>query len=434
MSRISKQSTAIALAIAGVLVASSCGLVPAKTMPVQGMSLGNATLIVTPRIVSGQYRTLATVAPHTKASINHLVVTVARLDGANETQLASADLSNGSLDNPVTFSNLFHNTTYRVRCLAYRAPGTSLSDLISTSDANSYTDIVVGVDNRPTMATLKVHLIDIAFDGEATASGIIAENGGYQHSGNISVHPLGTLPVVTVAGSSQGYADGPARSAAFNRPFGIAEYKGTVYVADTGNNRIRRIDPSGQVTTFAGGTAGFTDGTGTEAQFNLPYGLAVDHQGNLYIADCGNNAIRRIMPDGTVQTLAGNSAEGMADGPGKVAQFSQPLGVCVDSHGVVFVADTGNNRIRRISVGGQVSTLAGGDPGLRDGEGLSAQFYHPFGVSVDEQGALMVADTWNNAIRSVSPNGAVRTVAGGSDTGYVDGNTQAALFNAPTWP
>jgi sugar lactone lactonase YvrE len=147
-----------------------------------------------------------------------------------------------------------------------------------------------------------------------------------------------------------GYADGPAAEAQFNGPRGVAvDAKGNVYVADTGNHRIRMISPAGQVTTLAGGSEpGYKDGKGSEARFNYPADIAADAAGNLYVADTANHCIRKITPEGVVTTLAGNGKPGDTDGPLAEAQFRAPEGVAVDSQGNVYVADTGNQRIRKI--------------------------------------------------------------------------------------
>jgi sugar lactone lactonase YvrE len=171
--------------------------------------------------------------------------------------------------------------------------------------------------------------------------------------------------VTTLAGSTAGFADGPAATAQFNFPNGVAVApNGTVYVADRFNNRIRATNPAtGEVTTLAGnGTQGFADGPGNTAQFNDPTGVAVAPNGTVYVADVINNRIRAINPTtGQVTTLAGNGTVGFADGPGNTAQFNDPTGVAVAAGGTVYVADLSNHRIRAINpTTGQVTTLAGG--------------------------------------------------------------------------
>jgi len=156
------------------------------------------------------------------------------------------------------------------------------------------------------------------------------------------------------------YAD-TGGAAQFYSPYGVAvDSTGNVYVADSGNQRIRKVTPGGVVITLAGwGTLGFADGTGAAAQFNNPNGVAVDSTGNVYIGDTGNQRIRKVTPGGVVSTLAGSGVMGFADGTGAAAKFNYPKGVAVDSTGNVYVADSGNQRIRKVTPGGVVSTLAG---------------------------------------------------------------------------
>jgi sugar lactone lactonase YvrE len=219
-----------------------------------------------------------------------------------------------------------------------------------------------------------------------------------------------------------GYADGTAHTARFADPFGVVvDPHGRIYVSDGGeNNRIRRIDPDGLVSTIAGGREGFADGLAGEASFNTPSGLALDALGNLYVADTGNHAIRRVAPDGRVTTVAGDGVPGDVDGPGPAARFNGPVGVAVDRDGRIFVADSYNDRIRRIDTNGQVTTIAGGEaPGYQDGVGGEALFDTPCGIAVLPSGDLLVADTGNGLMRIVSDAGTVRTLGSDHSTGVV---------------
>jgi sugar lactone lactonase YvrE len=208
-------------------------------------------------------------------------------------------------------------------------------------------------------------------------------------------------------------ADGEAAQAGFAEPFGVAVAKdGSVYVADGGaSNRIRKLDAQGIVTTHAGGAEGFADGRGAAASFNTPSGLALDKDANLYVADTGNNRIRKVTPDGTVTTLAGDGTAGFADGAAARAQFNGPLGVAVSGDGGVYVADTYNDRVRLITTDGQVKTIAGGGtPGDADGPTAAALFDTPCALVVNAQGELIVADTANNRLRRVTKDGQVLTL------------------------
>ncbi|WP_292038695.1 NHL repeat-containing protein [Massilia sp. UBA6681] len=227
--------------------------------------------------------------------------------------------------------------------------------------------------------------------------------------------PFWPARVTTLAGDGiPGAVDGPAASSRFDDPFGVAlDSQGKVFVADAGNsNRIRTIAPDGSVATFAGSKEGFVDGKGTAAAFHTPSALAFDHEGNLYVADTGNHAIRKIAKDGTVTTLAGNGTRGELDGIGRAARFNGPVGLAVDDAGIVYVADTYNDRIRRIGRDGNVTTIAGsGKPGLADGLAAAASFDTPSALAVTTNGTLYVADTGNNAIRRIATDGSVTTIA-----------------------
>jgi DNA-binding beta-propeller fold protein YncE len=244
--------------------------------------------------------------------------------------------------------------------------------------------------------------------------------------------------VSTLAGSTVGFADGSGTTAQFNGPSGVAVAPdGTVYVADTNNHRIRATDPTtGEVTTLAGnGFAGFVDGPGGTAQFSVPFGVAVAPNGTVYVADTNNHRIRAIDPTtGTVTTLAGTDNAGYADGPSDTAQFNGPTGVTVDPNGTVYVADNFNNRIRAIDpITAQVTTLAGSGSGFADGPSATARFFRPFGVAVAPNGTVYVADYLNHRIRAIDPTtGTVTTLAGNGTAGFFDGPGATAQFTGPS--
>jgi len=219
-----------------------------------------------------------------------------------------------------------------------------------------------------------------------------------------------TGEVTTYAGSgAQGSSDGSSVSASFYEPTGVVvDLSNNVYVADRHNNKIRKIDTSGQVTTIAGsGIAGSSDGIGVTASLNSPNGIAIDKLGQyLYIADQFNHKIRKISLSGEVTTYAGNGSSGFADGVSSEASFNQPFGIALDGLGNVYVGDRLNNKIRKISTTGQVTTLAGsGTYGATDGIGVESSFYGPSGVSVDTYGNLYVGDVSNHKIRKIALTG-----------------------------
>lgn len=299
--------------------------------------------------------------------------------------------------------------------------------------------------------------------------------------------------VVTIAGAAglSGSADGPGRTARFNSPVGIAvDGDGNVYVADRNNRTLRKIAPDGVVSTIAGltglggtvdgtgvnarfnalsnltldasgnlyatdnsshvirkitpagvattvaglaGSAGSTDGTGAAARFNGPNGITVDRDGNLYVADTSNELVRKITPDGVVTRLAGSSGA-IGNRDGTAGRFYRPYGVSADSVGNVFVADANNHSIRKITSTGSVSLLAGGGGnfGGLDGAGNIARFYIPQGIAVDGAGVVYVGDTFNGAVRKISPAGNVSTFAGQlGNLAYADGTGEAARFGSP---
>jgi streptogramin lyase len=255
------------------------------------------------------------------------------------------------------------------------------------------------------------------------------------------VTPTGVVTTVAGLAGSPGSADGTGSDARFFGPEGIAtDSAGCIYIADTLNHTIRKVAPGGVVTTLAGlaGNRGNDDGMGSDARFNAPGGLGVDSAGCIYVADIANHTIRKMTPTGVVTTvagLAGNS--GTNDGTGSAARFCYPRGVAVDSAANIYVADSGNHTIRKVSPAGVVTTLAGlaGNPGSADGTGSAALFADPEGVAVDSAGNVYVADTSNATIRKMSPAGVVTTLAGLSENystfGSADGLRSDARFFFP---
>lgn len=297
------------------------------------------------------------------------------------------------------------------------------------------------------------------------------------------ISPGNVTPIIDTGGSTTTKVDS---SATFNSPTGIVlDASGNIYVADWGNNLIREISTTGAVTTFAGsGFAGYNDAMDTLASFTMPTGLAIDPQGNIFVADAGNNLIREINPSGSVTTIAGSDTTGYADGLDSAAIFFNPLGVAVDANDNVYVADAGNNLIRLVAPGGNVSTFAGmfntgssttlspfNNPtsvciapsgnlyvtnyldddilqvshsgavstfagqdtvqGSANGPALSATFYYPNSIAADANGNLYVSDGVNNIIRKIDVNGNVSTFAGSGVPGAIDSTGVNASFNGP---
>jgi sugar lactone lactonase YvrE len=262
---------------------------------------------------------------------------------------------------------------------------------------------------------------------------------------SLFLYPTVTNPVgisTTLAGQTgvSGSSNGSGTAASFNHPAGVAvDSTGNVYVADTDNNEIREVTAAGVVSTLAGltGHTGSADGSGSAASFNGPSGIVADATGNLYVADTLNHIIRKVTSAGAVTTIAGVAgASGLADGTGSAARFHGPQGLAIDTSGNLFVADTNNNAVRKVVIAtGVVTTVAGqaGIAGSADGSGSQAQFHFPSGVAVDTAGNLYVADTDNHTLREITPSGTVSTLAGlAGSSGSTDGVGTAALFDFPT--
>jgi len=275
--------------------------------------------------------------------------------------------------------------------------------------------------------------------------GIAADNADNVYvadNGNNTIRKITKDGVVTTLAGSPGWAgtnDGTGSAARFNMPAGVAvDSAGNVFVSEDGNYTIRKVTSQGVVTTFAGkaGSSGTNDGTGNAARFFRPRGLTVDNVGNIYVADSGNNTVRKITGGAVVTTLAGwPGSSGTNDGVGSGARFSNPQGVAVDSAGTLYVAEYANHTLRKVTSEGVVTTLAGwpGSNGTNDGVGSAAQSTYPRAVALDATGNMYVADYGNDTIRQVTSGGAVTTFAGSAgNSGAADGTGGAAQFRAPS--
>jgi serine/threonine protein kinase/sugar lactone lactonase YvrE len=343
------------------------------------------------------------------------------------------------------------------------APATSASTAVMVTPTNSPAPVLVAA-NPPPVQRMVLMVSTVA--GQAGVAGytnglgvqakfrlpnslVVDTSSGsaivyVADTGNQSIRRIDSNGLVTtVAGMphKHGSFDGAGTVARFYGPFGIAVDTSTgdaiLYVADTGNNTIRKISSAGVVTTLAGeaGKPGNADAAWLSARFRNPWGVAVESDGDIVVADSSNDTIRKVLPSGTVFTAAGQAGSiGSVDGYGNNAQFNNPSAVAEDASGNLFISDSGNHVIRKITPSRVVSTFAGsaGNAGSVDGNGESARFWNPQGVAVDGVGNVYVADTGNNTIRKITPMGQVSTIAGlPGPGGFADGPGAQARFNGP---
>jgi serine/threonine protein kinase, bacterial len=290
----------------------------------------------------------------------------------------------------------------------------------------------VAAANVTTVAISCADSLTLLTDIVGLAFGMAADSAGNVYMADASddviykITPQGVFSTLAGQRNQQGNADGTGAAARFDSPYGIAfetagPAAGNLVVADTSGLTVRSVTLGGVVTTLAGrrepGVFSTVDGVGAAARFQSPTGIAVDGAGNRYVTEQYGNSVRKIAADGAVTTLAGSGDRfgmGSADGPGRQARFNEPIGIATDSAGNLFVADSGNHTIRKISPQGEVSTFAGmaGEPGSTDGTGSNARFNGPWGVVIDSTGNLYVTDRGNHTVRKISPQGVVRTVLG----------------------
>jgi serine/threonine-protein kinase len=246
---------------------------------------------------------------------------------------------------------------------------------------------------------------------------------------------IATGQVSTLAGSTYGYVDGAGATARFGNVVGICvDGNGNTYVGDLTNNCIRKITPGGTVSTLAGTTtAGTANGNGATARFSWPSMLVMGKDNHIYVADRANVRIRKVSLSGDVTTFAGGPVAGTADGTGGNAQFNGPAGIATDAAGNLYVSDINSNNIRKITTAAAVTTLAGLNPaGFVNGTGLAAKFNWPYGMAVDASNNVYIADASNHCIRKITPGGIVSTFAGSGAAGYTNGVGTAAAFDSPS--
>ncbi|SDP88813.1 NHL repeat-containing protein [Mucilaginibacter sp. OK268] len=329
-------------------------------------------------------------------------------------------------------TGLTPKTTYYLRAYAISASGTSYGNTIqftTSADLSAVGGTVSTVAGSATTGFADGTGSSAVFDSPQGLTIDAAGNIYVADSFNSAIRKVTTAGVVTTLSGtgSIGYIDGPIASAKFYAPQSlVADAAGNIYVADFGNNMIRKISADGIVSTLAGsGDAGYVDGTGNKATFNSPRGLALDGQGNLYVADQGNNLIRKVTAAGVVTTIAGKTTAGYADNAtATTAQFNQPNGIALDAQGNIYVADLQNYAIRKITAAGVVTTVVGG---LK----LSALISNPGALTFDAKGNLFISDQ-NGRVLELTTNKVLLSLAGKTATaGFADGQGTSALFNAP---
>jgi uncharacterized delta-60 repeat protein len=419
-------------------LANSLVLGPASTLPAtQAVTIGKGVSIAPPLAVADS-----------QWQIQWQVST----DGGS----TWSNLADGSTYQGVTTPTLtIADATSAINGAAYRYASTSTQGIITSNPTtlavepsffphpvsisiDSSNNLYVGDTANNTIQKINPSFQVSSFVGSTGQAGSMDGTGAsalFNQPGGITATAAGTLTVAdtanatirsvtaagvvtTLAGSAtgRGGTDGVGSAALFSAPVGIAQTAtGACYVADSTNHTVRLVTANGTVTTFAGtnGSSGASDGTGTGARFNNPTGVAVDAAGNVYVADTTNNLVRQITPTGVVTTLAGvTGIAGSQDGTGSGALFNGPSGLAVDGSKNIYVADTGNSTIRKITPAGVVTTLAGLPTagGLKDGAGSDALFNQPKALTIDSAGNLYVADTGNAAIRQVTPLGVVTTL------------------------
>lgn len=270
----------------------------------------------------------------------------------------------------------------------------------------------------------------VPYDVAVTADGTVY----VADAGSHRIRKISAGQVSAFAGNgTNGIVNGTGTQAEFKAPFRITmDTNGNLFTLDVIDPRIRKISPAAEVTTYAGtAIPGLTNGTKDIAQFRMNEGsITADPQGNIYGADYANHSIRKISIDGQVTTIAGTGEAGFKDGEAGIAKFNYPTGIAIDKQGNLYIVDGLNLRIRKITSDGQVSTLTGnGSPGLVDGDAGTAQFTYIEDMIIDSKGNLFVAD--GNSIRKITPQGVVHTIAGGLVSGYKDGEGKTALFDSP---
>ena len=309
--------------------------------------------------------------------------------------------------------------TFKINDINNNYPGTLAAAGLSGTSTKSYQ---YTVDNVSVNKAFCLTVSEAGFSYFVNSANSKAQVGACPgHANAFVIAPVNGGVVTTIATSAEG----------INDPRGlVVDSDGNIFINNAGTTRILKITPSGVVSVFAGsGTNATVDGTGVSASFNSPGGLAIDSQNNLYLGECNGHKIRKITPAAVVSTFAGSSY-GYLDGTSNGARFYCPQGVAVGPSDVVYVADGNNNRIRMITQAGVVTTLSGsGTAGTLDGSATTSQFNGPVGIAVDQAGNVYVNDDSSSRVKKVAPDGTVTTFVGSGVSGFADGTGVSAQVN-----
>ncbi|WP_369435801.1 Ig-like domain-containing protein [Vibrio cidicii] len=378
--------------------------------------------------------------------------TIASTDGngtVSSVTIAGSGTASMTLSGSVAALNTYLDVTTKLNITTATDNTTAMTLTVTpndgTVDGNAATSTVnvTAVNDKPTFTSTAV----TASNEDSVYKYSITTSDPDKDSVTISVSPNTPLPswlslntsteatVSTLAGQSSGYADGTGTAASFKSPYDVVtDSNGNVYVADYGNHVIRKITPEGVVTTLAGsGSAGSDDGTGSAASFNFPKAVTLDSSGNVYVADSSNNTIRKVTPAGVVTTFAGSGTYGSNDGTGTAATFAAPTGITIDSNGNLYVVETNPHIVRKITPAGVVTTFAGSknSSGFTDATGTSATFNFPYNGGSNSNNDLFIADRNNHAIRKITSASVVTTFAGTGSAGSTNSTGTQASFNKP---
>lgn len=398
------------------------------------------------KLLSTPFAASTSIQINTEGRYDCLKSTLYLVAGGSQVALTQTTRSNPEM----IFNNLQGATDYRLLVEAYKLETMLASTSLTFNPGNETQPATQSVNlTIPYVVKLVAGSGTAAFADAIGAAASFAQphGGALDNFGNLYVGDhsnhrirkvvLATGAVSTLAGNgTAAWTDGTGANANFWSPVGVAyDEQGFLYIGDTGNARLRKVVLStGAVSTIAGNSVGYAEGNGTSARFSAPRGVELDGLGNLYIADAGNHRIRKIvLSTGAVSTVVGNGNAAWVDGNGTSASINCAEGLALDNMGNLYIADTYNHLIRKVVLAtGNVTTLAGnGTAALTDGTGTKAQFYHPVSIVCDKQGNLFVGDFHNNSIRKVTPSGVVTTIAGNGVLGTTDGTGTMAKFANP---